>query len=66
VSILYFARVSYTRDYFLSAVCAKQQHMWERWEIHEKFAVTLKKRDNLEDLVIDGRILVRWILNMYG
>jgi hypothetical protein len=38
-------------------------HAWERWKICEKFwSENLKVKDHKEDLDIDGRIILEWIL----
>jgi hypothetical protein len=39
------------------------QHASERWEMHTKFLLeNLKGRDHMEDLGIDRRIILEWIL----
>jgi hypothetical protein len=39
-------------------------HAWETSQKHTKFwSENLKGRDNLESLGVDGRIVLKWILN---
>jgi hypothetical protein len=38
------------------------QHVWGREELHIGFWwENLRERDNLEDIDVDGRIILRWI-----
>jgi len=38
-----------------------------RWEICRHIGLeNLKERDSLEDIVLDGKITIKWILNKYG
>jgi len=39
-------------------------HGWKIGEVHTRFWWRdLKERDHLEDLDVDGRIILRWIFN---
>jgi hypothetical protein len=39
------------------------QHAWELCEVHsELWLENLKGRDHLENLIIDGRIILEWLL----
>jgi hypothetical protein len=39
------------------------QHIWKRWEVHTYFWFgNLKGTDHFEDLDIDGRLILEWIL----
>jgi hypothetical protein len=41
-------------------------YAWKRWEINTKFcSENMKTRDELEDLGIDGRVIVEWILGKF-
>jgi hypothetical protein len=42
-------------------------HAWGRLEVHTTFWLgSLKGGDHLEDLGVDRRITLRWILGKYG
>ena len=43
------------------------QHEWERGELRTKISVAKpeRKRDHLEDLSVDRRILLRWIFRKW-
>jgi hypothetical protein len=42
-------------------------YAWEKWEMHTIFLLeSLKGRDHLENLVVDGRIILEWILRKQG
>jgi len=39
------------------------QHTWEGCEMHTTFwSEDLKRRDHLDDLGVDGKIILEWIL----
>jgi hypothetical protein len=39
-------------------------HVWGRGEVHKGFWWgNLRGRDHLEDLGVDGRIMLKWIFN---
>jgi hypothetical protein len=41
-------------------------HVWERWEVHtEHWWGNLKERAYLEDLCVDGSILLKWIFKKW-
>jgi hypothetical protein len=36
-------------------------YAWERWEMSKNFFLeNLKRRDHLEDLGLDGRLILEW------
>jgi len=42
-------------------------HAWEKLEMHTKFSSEkLKRRDHSEELGVDGRIILGWILSKWG
>ena len=42
-------------------------HVWEMREVHTGFWWgNLREEDQLEDLVIDGRIVLKWIFRKYA
>ena len=43
------------------------KHVWRRGEVHTRFWWgNLRERHNLEDLGIDGRIILRWFLRKWN
>ena len=42
-------------------------HVWKTGEVHTEFWwEDLRKRDHLENLGVDGKIIIKWIKKWYG